>query len=136
MNMNTVYTHDGGVKEMPVVYFDKPFNDHGGQTFSIPLFGFDDETGKIRPEPFGPGGNPTHLTINFVRGHKDKDERQVGVLTEHLLEMLIERQKQLNAEFPSPEGDLTLQHLMSALHAQSYRTIDRVRRGVLNRGKS
>lgn len=130
-------THHGPVKEMPVNYFDRPFNDHGGQSFSIPLFGFDEETGKIRPETVGentPGS--THLTIKFVRGHKDKDERQVGVLTEHILEMLIERQKQLNAEYPSLEGDITLGHLCSALHAQSYRTIDRVRRGVLNHGKA
>lgn len=129
--------HIGSVKEMPVTFFDRPFNDHGGQSFALPLFGFDDETGKIRPEPTEtPDGRPSvsHLSIQFVRGHKDKSERQVGVLTEHVLEMLIERQKQLNSEYPSDEGAITLGHLMSALHAQSYRTVDRVRRGVLNQG--
>lgn len=115
------------------VFFAPPFANNGGQSFSIPLFGFDDETGKIRPEPGGV--SPSHITIPFVRGHKDKSERQIGVLTEHVLAMLIERQSQLNSEFPSPEGDITLSHLRSALHAQTYRAVDRTQRGVLNRGK-
>jgi hypothetical protein len=118
---------------MAVTYYDRPFMDHGGQKFGVPVFGFDDETGKIKPGQLHDGAR--FVVIPFVRGHKDKDERQAGVLTEHVIGALVQRMEQLEAEFPSPEGEITLFHLRNALYAQQSRTVDRVRRGVLNQGK-
>lgn len=140
-NKNTIdLTASFSVDEMPVTYFNPPFADNGNQSFNIPLFGFDDETGNIRPESVSllSGKDvvlPSQVTINFACGHADKSERQVGVLTEHVLEMLIERQKQLNARYYSLEGQIILHHLCNALHAQTQHTVNHAKRGVLNQGR-
>ncbi len=100
------------------------------QEWSLPVFKFNDETGKIELD------SDQKCIVQFVRGHKDNSMRRAGVLNEHVLQMLIDRQESLNAEVPSQVGAMIHEHLVTALALMQHRTIDRATRNVQFTGKS
>ncbi len=104
------------------------FKHHGGERYTLPIWRFNDEKGGIEP-------SDKIKEIEFLRGHKDKSERQQGVLTEALLALLIDRQRRLNSEVPDPRSEQVVDHLQEALRLLAEREAERKAAGVLNTRK-
>lgn len=69
-------------------------------------------------------------TIQFVQKNED-GSMTPGVQSEQLVHVLIDRQKKLNARFPSPFNEKALAGLEMFLEAQKERVDDRIARGVM-----
>lgn len=69
-------------------------------------------------------------TIQFVR-KLDDGTVIPGLQSEQLVIALIDRQKKLNARFPSPYSDKALKGLEMFLEAQRERVEERLNRGVM-----
>ncbi len=104
------------------------FHHHGGEVYDMPVYRFNDETGK-------PERSDVVQFIQFLRGHKDKAERQSGITTEALLALLIDRLTRLNSEVPDNHTIRAIHHISEALNELLEREAERKAAGVLNTGK-
>lgn len=68
--------------------------------------------------------------IQFVQ-KLDNGDIIPGLQSEQIVYALIDRQKKLNARFPSPQNDKALKGLEMFIEAQRERVEDRVNRGVM-----
>jgi hypothetical protein len=73
---------------------------------------------------------PSTQTIQFVQ-KLDDGTVVPGLQSEQLVIALIDRQKKLNARFPSPFNEKAIKGLEMFLEAQRERVQDRVGRGVM-----
>lgn len=96
---------------------------YGGahEYFVTPCWGFSDGKTKYA----GP-----KIEISFVK-KLDDGSMLPGLQSEQLVYILIDRQKKLNARFPSPQNEKALEGLEMFIEAQRERVEDRLSRGVM-----
>lgn len=72
----------------------------------------------------------TYQTLQFIQ-KQDDGTIIPGLQSEQLVLMLIDRQKKLNARFPSPFSDKAINGLEIFLEAQRERVQERIDRGIM-----
>lgn len=91
-----------------------------------------DENHFYAIEKLGKGGvEPSKLLLNFIKGGRNTNDCQPGILDAQLVEILIHRLSYFDEQFNTTENQQTIAYLLGALDCMNDRTIDRHERGVL-----
>lgn len=107
--------------------------DYGGAhqyTFRNCLGFSDGKTQYVQDIPNQETLHPIYQTIQFVQKNAD-GSMTPGLQSEQIVLALIDRQKKLNARFPSPQNEKALAGLEMFLEAQKERVEERMARGVM-----
>lgn len=77
------------------------------------------------------GVQSSKVLLNFIKGGRNTDECQPGILDAQLVEILIHRLQYFENQFQTGENTATIILLQAALELMNDRTISRHERGVL-----